>query len=264
MMSQPMSTGGIALVLGQLPFQFDGLKTIGLIFYIADVVLFFLVVIAMILRYTLAGASFRYTVTHPTECLFMPTSQLAFATIVMGMGLYAEPHTGPWCIQAMRVCFWIFTAVACIQGPLQYFALFTSELLCTMDNLPSPSSCTVDIHALDSRKPKVKPHDAESVAGLHLAHLSINAGRHDCKQHYKVFSAQAVREPQHCNCWLDLPRIRLSRQLLRLCVAPSTAHAVRPTRAEPSDRPLYCCRTMWIHVGVLCPLCPRIQEQQLI
>lgn len=122
-----MSTGGISLILGQLPFRFSGLDTIGLAFYILDIIVFSLVVIGLILRYTLTEATLGRTLRHPTEFLFLPTAQLTFATIVMGCGIYIEPHVGDWCPKAMLVCFWIFTIVATIQAPLMYLALFTLD-----------------------------------------------------------------------------------------------------------------------------------------
>ncbi|UZJ53563.1 hypothetical protein CBS101457_002883 [Exobasidium rhododendri] len=120
----PMSTGGISLILGQLPFRFKGLDSIGLLFYMTDVLLFFSIVLAMILRYTITSASVYSTLQHPIEGLFLPTAQLAFATLLMGMSRYSQPDLNPWCADVLLVCFWIYVAIATVQAPLQYWSLF--------------------------------------------------------------------------------------------------------------------------------------------
>lgn len=73
----PLSTGGVALVLSATPHRFDGLNTIGKIFFIFALVIFIISVTAITLRFVLFPGTFKQSLVHPTEALFTPTFLLS-------------------------------------------------------------------------------------------------------------------------------------------------------------------------------------------
>ncbi|GJC96294.1 C4-dicarboxylate transporter/malic acid transporter [Colletotrichum higginsianum] len=97
-----MSTGGIALLLGQTPHRFRGLDTIGLVVFLLDVVLIFLITAALCLRFSFFRKTPAKAITHPSEALFIPTFFLSIAAALSNIQHYAVPKCGPWLVVTMR------------------------------------------------------------------------------------------------------------------------------------------------------------------
>jgi C4-dicarboxylate transporter/malic acid transport protein len=121
----PMSTGGIAVLLSETPNRFQGLDTIGLIFFIFDLVLFCGLCTTMITRFLLCKGTFVRSLRHPTESLFIPTFFLAIGVILIGIKQYAR--TGDWLATVLQVLFWIYFALTFCLAVIQYVALFTGK-----------------------------------------------------------------------------------------------------------------------------------------
>lgn len=66
-----MATGGIATLLNGQPNQFPGLKTIGKVVFIYDLVLFLAFTAMISARFILFRGTFSSAMTHPTESLFI-------------------------------------------------------------------------------------------------------------------------------------------------------------------------------------------------
>ncbi|KAJ3527108.1 hypothetical protein NM208_g10869 [Fusarium decemcellulare] len=66
---------------------------------------------------------------HPTESLFFPCSLLSIATILVNAAAYGLPATGSWLSTALRVCFWIYTAISTLAAIVQFFVLFNGAHL---------------------------------------------------------------------------------------------------------------------------------------
>jgi hypothetical protein len=62
-----MSTGAIAALLGQQPYSFTGLKTIGMIFFILDIVLFLAFSACITYRFIHNRGSLELSLHHPFE-----------------------------------------------------------------------------------------------------------------------------------------------------------------------------------------------------
>ncbi|MCJ1472742.1 hypothetical protein MMC13_001391 [Lambiella insularis] len=78
-----MATGGIGNVLYAVPFRFQGLDTIGTIFFLFNLVLFIVNVILISLRFHLHPETFKASVFHPTESLFVPAAVVSFGTMLI-------------------------------------------------------------------------------------------------------------------------------------------------------------------------------------
>ncbi|KAF2214496.1 hypothetical protein CERZMDRAFT_110779 [Cercospora zeae-maydis SCOH1-5] len=132
----PMSTGGIALLLHATPHQFHGLRTIGKVVYIFDLVVFLSLCSGITARFILYPGTLRASLMHPTEALFFPTFWLAAVNIVNGMQVYGvetlrhsaeRPGGGEWLVTTLRVLFWTYLAVTFIVAVLQYLYLFAAK-----------------------------------------------------------------------------------------------------------------------------------------
>ena len=109
-----MSTGALAVVLGQTPNKFDGLQTIGKIFFILDLVLFGLFNVAMALRAYWFPRRFLASLHHPVEGLFFGSYWVSVSLLLNCMQAYGVPSTGPWLIKAINVLFWIYCAIVLV------------------------------------------------------------------------------------------------------------------------------------------------------
>ena len=61
-----MATGGIATLLNAQPNQFTGLKTIGKVVFIYDLVLFVVFTAVITARFIMHSGTFSSALTHPT------------------------------------------------------------------------------------------------------------------------------------------------------------------------------------------------------
>ncbi|KAM0715739.1 hypothetical protein Q7P37_008253 [Cladosporium fusiforme] len=121
-----MATGGIATLLNAQPNQFTGLKTIGKVVFIYDLVLFVAFTAMISARFIMFGGTFALAVTHPTESLFVPTFFLSIVNIFDCIQAYAVPACGPWLIVVQRVAFWIYLACSFLLSVGQYTYLFSA------------------------------------------------------------------------------------------------------------------------------------------
>lgn len=122
-----MSTGGIALLLHETPHQFHGLESIGTTVFIFNLVLFLLISLGLIYRFIRTPSAFSRSLTHPTESLFFGTFWLSSATLISNTQVYGVPSTGPWLVVAVRVFFWMYTALTYLVAVVQYWHLFTGR-----------------------------------------------------------------------------------------------------------------------------------------
>lgn len=132
-----MSTGSLAVVLGNTPNTFTGLRTIGKVVFIFDLVLFLLFNALMITRFILVPRKLLASLHHPVEGLFHGTYWVSVALILNCAYIYGNPDTGPWFPKALEVCFWIYCSAAFIVGVMQYSMFFRLERLNVTDAVPA-------------------------------------------------------------------------------------------------------------------------------
>jgi C4-dicarboxylate transporter/malic acid transport protein len=134
-----MATGGIALLLhpATQPHSFTGLLTIGKTVFIFDIALFLAITTCITYRFTTNPATFRASLTHPTESLFASTSLISLASIIACTARYGIPSSGPWLPTAWRVLFWTYYALTWLVAIIQYVALFTNPSLKIQDMTPA-------------------------------------------------------------------------------------------------------------------------------
>ncbi|GME30482.1 putative c4-dicarboxylate transporter malic acid transport protein [Neofusicoccum parvum] len=121
-----MSTGGLAMVLGQTPHQFTGLRTIGKVVFIFDLVLFATLVSTIVARFILCPRALKASLTDPVEAFFFPAFWLSLSTIIGNTQVYGVPATGPWLVTALRVIFWLYAGGTLLVAVFLYLVLFTT------------------------------------------------------------------------------------------------------------------------------------------
>jgi tellurite resistance protein TehA-like permease len=138
-----MATGGIATLISIQPHAFPGLITIGAIFFIVNLIFFFGITGTMILRFTKFPGSFKASITHEREGLFLGPFFLSVATIITGTQKYiiqayeADHPNRSWAITSIAVAFWIYTFLAFCLASFQYSFLFCCHTYKLTSFMPS-------------------------------------------------------------------------------------------------------------------------------
>ncbi|SPO37030.1 related to Malic acid transport protein [Pseudozyma flocculosa] len=120
-----MGTGITAILLHQLPYQFDGLETISNVIFALNVVLFALILALSIARYVIWPSMFWTMLYHPTQSLFLGTFPMGFTTIINMMVYSLVPAWGSGWLTAAHVLWWIDSAVAIVIAIGIPFVQFT-------------------------------------------------------------------------------------------------------------------------------------------
>ncbi len=94
-------------------------------------VLFLLNTVMISLRFYFFPKSFKASLLHPTESLFVPACVVSFGTILINISQYGLDGTGQWLNDAVWVMFWINSVLAivasCAIYLLMYVLLFLEE-----------------------------------------------------------------------------------------------------------------------------------------
>lgn len=138
-----MATGGLGTLIAVQPHPFPGLMTIGAIFYALNLMLFTAVTMTMILRFTKFAGSFKASIAHEREGLFLGPFFLSVATIITGTQKYiieayeANHPNRTWAVTTMSVAFWTYTFFAFCLASFQYSFLFCRHTYKLTSFMPS-------------------------------------------------------------------------------------------------------------------------------
>ncbi|KAM3557130.1 hypothetical protein MY1884_004690 [Beauveria asiatica] len=123
----PMSTGGLALLIGNQLKTFAGLNTLGFVVYFINLGLFTTVTLGLALRFWFHRGDFYRSITHPREGFFVPTAFLAFATIITSTHRYWIPDNDGALSWAIQGVFWGYVLLTLILAVAQYSFAFASH-----------------------------------------------------------------------------------------------------------------------------------------
>lgn len=134
-----MSTGAIATLLSQQKkaYSFDGLWTIGKVFFILDLVLFVLFSCLISFRFIMNPSALKRSLHHPHESFFFGTFWVSVALILYCVQQYGVSSCGPWLVKALEVCFWLYAGCALLVAIFQYHVIFDEEDLPVVDAMPA-------------------------------------------------------------------------------------------------------------------------------
>lgn len=126
-----MGTGITAILLHQLPYQFNGLGIISNVIFGLDVVLFLLFVAISVARYTIWPTMGPTMLFHPTQSLFLGTFAMGFATIVNMCAISVAPAWGSRFAIFTWTLWWmdaVVSVVICIGVPFLQFTRHDQSL----------------------------------------------------------------------------------------------------------------------------------------
>lgn len=132
-----MSTGALATLLGQQPYSFAGLKTIGKIVFILDILLFLLFSACITYRFIHNRGSLKLSLHHPHESFFFGSFFVSIALIIYCIEVYGVPACGPWLIKTLEVLFWLYAAIVMLVAVFQYHVIFDTRQLPVSDAMPA-------------------------------------------------------------------------------------------------------------------------------
>ncbi|MCJ1351997.1 MAG: hypothetical protein MMC33_001981 [Icmadophila ericetorum] len=131
-----MATGGIANVIYQVPFRFPGLTAIGYLFFVLNVVFFFINVSIISCRFWYYPATFRASFVHPTESLFIPAAVVSLGTIMINISQYTLHSTGKRLDEVALFLFWTHAATAIIASSGIYLLMWSTQTFTIAEMTP--------------------------------------------------------------------------------------------------------------------------------
>jgi len=132
-----MSTGALASLISQQPFTFTGLRTIGKIFFIVDLVLFVLITAMIAARFLQKPRALTTSLHHPSESFFFGAFWVSVALLLYNSTVYGVPHVGPWLPKALKVLFWMYYGIQTCVAVFQYHVIFEVEKLALSEAMPA-------------------------------------------------------------------------------------------------------------------------------
>ena len=79
--------------------------------------------VAISIRFALHPATFKASLLHPTESLFVPCSVLALGTLILNIAQYGLGNTGTWLEQALVVLFWLYVSIVVTSSVSIYLVM---------------------------------------------------------------------------------------------------------------------------------------------
>ncbi|GHJ89593.1 hypothetical protein NliqN6_5995 [Naganishia liquefaciens] len=120
-----MGTGIVSILLYNLPYQFPGLKIVGIVVFCLNVVLFISFLTMSILRYAIWPSVFTKMLHHSGQSLFLGTFPMGFATIVNMIAFACVPNLAPRWLELAWALWWIDSIIAVIIAIGVPYVMFT-------------------------------------------------------------------------------------------------------------------------------------------
>lgn len=119
----------------------------------------------MITRFTLYPWTFRASLTHPTESLFVPAFAVSFGTILINIVEYGAGRVGDWLTHGVLVLFWTDAAIAVVLSISIYLILwstltFTIARMTPIWIFPAYPLLIIGPHAANLSGQALAPHQA--------------------------------------------------------------------------------------------------------
>ena len=127
----------MATLLSQQPFAFTGLRTIGKVFFILDLILFASFSVLISLRFCLNKGALSRSLHHGHESFYFGTFWVSIALIIYSIQAYAVPSCGHWLVTTLEVLFWLYAGSVMMVAIFQYHVIFDIEQLPVREMMPS-------------------------------------------------------------------------------------------------------------------------------
>jgi C4-dicarboxylate transporter/malic acid transport protein len=111
----------------KVPFRFNGLYAIGVVFMILNLVFFVVIWAMMFCRFYWYPYMFKLSFRHPTESLFVPAVAVSFGTILINIVEYGSDKVGRWLNRAILGLFWFDSGLAVTLSITIYLILWSTQ-----------------------------------------------------------------------------------------------------------------------------------------
>lgn len=132
-----MSTGGLSLLAFAQPYQFPGLRQIGLVIYVTTIILFTIVLSCLTARFFLFSGDFKQSITHEREGFFFPTFFLTLATLITSTYRYAIPANDTNLNWGIQLAFYSYMVATILLAVGQYSYVFRKHNLEVRTMMPT-------------------------------------------------------------------------------------------------------------------------------
>lgn len=132
-----MSTGALGTLLSEQPYSFQGLRTIGKVVFIIDLVLFVTFSTLITIRFSLNKGAFTKSLHDSQESFFFGTFWVSIGMIIYCIQAYAVPSCGQWLVTTLEVLFWLYAGCVMLVAVFQYHVIFDLECLSVHEMMPA-------------------------------------------------------------------------------------------------------------------------------
>lgn len=109
-----------------MPFRSDWVYYVGLMFLFVNLAMFIAVWTMLVIRFWNYPHTFRASLIHPTESLFVPAVLVSFGTICITIVEYGADRAGHWLTDTVQVLFWVNVVLAFSLSITIYMILWSS------------------------------------------------------------------------------------------------------------------------------------------
>ena len=81
-------------------------------------------IILITIRFLKYPETFKASLVHPTESLFVPSAVVSFGTVILNIAQYGLGNTGPWLDDAIFAIFWIYVILAIVASVSVYLIMW--------------------------------------------------------------------------------------------------------------------------------------------
>ena len=116
----------LKLIYCAVPFQSRWLNYVGLIFFFLNIALYITVWVMLLTRFVNHRNTFRSSLIHPTESLFVPAFLVSFGTLCITIVEFGADKAGEWLTTTVLVLFWLNVGLAFTLSITIYMILWSS------------------------------------------------------------------------------------------------------------------------------------------
>ncbi|KIV81189.1 hypothetical protein PV11_08626 [Exophiala sideris] len=132
-----MSTGALATLLSEQPYTFHGLRTIGKVVFILDLVLFVTFLALITIRFSLNKGSLTKSLHDGKESFYFGTFWVSIGMIIYCIQAYGVPSCGQWLVTTLEALFWMYAGSVLLSATFQYHVIFDLERLSVQEMMPA-------------------------------------------------------------------------------------------------------------------------------
>ncbi|KAI1623864.1 voltage-dependent anion channel [Exophiala viscosa] len=132
-----MSTGALGTLLSEQPYTFDGLRTIGKVVFLLDLVLFVTFSTLITTRFFLNKGALTKSLHDGKESFYFGTFWVSIGMLIYCLQAYAVPSCGQWLVTTLEVLYRLYAGCVLLVATFQYHVIFDLERLSVHEMMPA-------------------------------------------------------------------------------------------------------------------------------